>query len=58
MVGLSHGLLTPRSIAAISNANGITAGFAAGEFVVSSDHAGTYQNYWYSIPSVTVPAGS
>ncbi len=54
VVGLSHGLLVPRSVAAISNANGITAGFAAGVFVVSSNHAGTYQNYWYRIPSVTV----
>lgn len=51
VMGVSHGLVVPRRVAAIRQDNGITVGFAAGEFVVSSQHAGTYQNDWYHIPS-------
>ncbi|NMP22818.1 hypothetical protein [Sulfobacillus harzensis] len=55
VMGLSAGLVTPLPVSSISNANGITEGFAMGAFLVSSDHAGIIQNYWYSIPGITAP---
>ncbi len=55
-LGQAGGLLEPMPVFMAMHSNGVTYGFAPGQFMVDSDHAGYDQIYWYREPSITVPS--